>query len=81
MRAAFSYHLYIKPEYKYDQAWMFHLFSPKLWRAFILLLFLLGIASYINQKYSINDDKENKLYGLQDHMIYTVAIAAGQGPY
>ncbi|XP_016839123.2 glutamate receptor 2-like [Nasonia vitripennis] len=73
------YHLYIKPEWSHDDAWMFHLFSLKVWYTFILFLVVLSIAGYICEKNSFMKTNEKIIYNLQDHIFYTAAIACNQG--
>ncbi|XP_014231845.1 uncharacterized protein LOC106655802 [Trichogramma pretiosum] len=76
------YRLYIRPEWRHDEAWMIHLFSPGLWSAFFLLLLGLGCAEYLSELCSRHDAGEtdrDRFASLQDHVFYTVAVATSQG--
>ncbi|CAB0044614.1 unnamed protein product [Trichogramma brassicae] len=78
------YRLYIRPEWRHDEAWMIHLFSPGLWSAFFLLLLALGCAEYLSELYYSRRRRETtgdrrRFASLQDHVFYTVAVATSQG--
>ncbi|KAJ8665328.1 hypothetical protein QAD02_006990 [Eretmocerus hayati] len=73
------YHLYIKPEWKHDEIWMFRLFTVGVWYSFFSSLVVLGVVGYICEKHSIKTHNEKVRFNLQDHMFYTVAIASSQG--
>ncbi|KAL7302170.1 hypothetical protein TKK_0005393 [Trichogramma kaykai] len=76
------YRLYIRPEWRHDEAWMIHLFSPGLWSAFFLLLLALGCAEYLSELCSRHDEAtgdDRRFASLQDHVFYTVAVATSQG--
>ncbi|XP_023248568.1 uncharacterized protein LOC106638147 [Copidosoma floridanum] len=74
------YHLYIKPEWKHDDGWIFHLFSAQVWYSFFLLLLLMSVGAYIHEKNSL--DKQGTTvthHSLLDHVFHTIAIAMSQG--
>ncbi|XP_058805859.1 glutamate receptor ionotropic, kainate glr-3-like [Phymastichus coffea] len=73
------YHLYVLPEWKHDEIWMIHLFSMELWYCVFVSLLALSLAGYAYEKISTITAREPIRCNLQDHIIYTIAIASSQG--
>ncbi|KAJ8684007.1 hypothetical protein QAD02_019799 [Eretmocerus hayati] len=73
------YGVYIKPKMKYDEYWFSDVFSTELWITSVIVLFILSISGYVTGKTRETITKEKINFSLNDHILYTVALAAQQG--
>ncbi|KAJ8688027.1 hypothetical protein QAD02_023822 [Eretmocerus hayati] len=73
------YNIYFKPTWERNISWMFDSFTNKLWISVQLVLMILSIAGYICEKIRTPRQNDEIQFDLNDHILYTVALAAQQG--
>ncbi|XP_076625150.1 glutamate receptor ionotropic, kainate glr-3-like [Colletes latitarsis] len=81
-----KYRLYIQPELKHDNKWIFTIFERHVWYALVLLILILSLGGYILQTKQYRNSKKNKTrkqktkyFTFNDHVFYTHSIMCGQG--
>ncbi|KYM99095.1 putative glutamate receptor [Cyphomyrmex costatus] len=78
-----TYHIYVHPEWLYDNTWVFTLFSWQTWFYIVFLFIILSCVGYFLQKVSIDKFKHKRKgfvgFSLGDHFFYSFTIMSARG--
>ncbi|KAL0117723.1 hypothetical protein PUN28_008848 [Cardiocondyla obscurior] len=78
-----KFHIYVQPEWLFDNKWVFTLFSWQMWFYVALLFIVLSCFGYFLQKISTDKFKHAKKrsvnFSLGDHFFYSFVIMTAKG--
>ncbi|XP_039315003.1 uncharacterized protein LOC120359819 [Solenopsis invicta] len=78
-----SFHIYVVPEWQFDNTWMLKLFSWQSWFYTMFLFIILSCVGYFLQKVPTDKPKRKRKgsidYTISDHVFYTFAIMTARG--
>ncbi|XP_072759176.1 uncharacterized protein [Anoplolepis gracilipes] len=75
-----QFHIYVQPDWLFDNRWVLTLFSPTTWYSVVFLFIILSFVGYFLQKIPIDYEKETSVnFSLNDHFFYSFAMMCGQG--
>ncbi|XP_025073478.1 glutamate receptor 1-like [Pogonomyrmex barbatus] len=77
-----AFHIYVRPEWLFDNSWVFTLLSPEMWFFVVCSFVILSFFGYFLQK--IPMDKKHKRknsvdFSLGDHFFYSFAMMTARG--
>ncbi|CAL1673901.1 unnamed protein product [Lasius platythorax] len=77
-----QFHIYVQPEWLFDNTWVLTLFSPKTWYFVVFLFIILSLVGYFLQKIPMDYKPEKEVsvnFSLGDNFFYSFAMMCGQG--
>ncbi|XP_039314706.1 uncharacterized protein LOC120359773 [Solenopsis invicta] len=79
----FSYHIYVVPEWQFDNTWVLKLCSWQSWYFTMFLFIILSCFGYFLQKVPTDKPKRKRKssidYTISDHVFYTFTIMTARG--
>ncbi|XP_024889032.1 uncharacterized protein LOC112465629 [Temnothorax curvispinosus] len=77
------FHIYVRPEWQFNNTWVFTLFSWQMWFYILFLFIILSCVGYFLQKVPTDKPKRKRKgsvdFSLGDHFFYSLAIMTPQG--
>ncbi|XP_071557009.1 glutamate receptor ionotropic, kainate glr-3-like [Temnothorax nylanderi] len=77
------FHIYVRPEWQFNNTWVFTLFSWQMWFYILFLFIILSCVGYFLQKVPTDKPKRKRKgsvdFSLGDHFFYSFAIMSTQG--
>ncbi|GAB1860040.1 Glutamate receptor 1-like [Camponotus japonicus] len=77
-----QFHIYIHPDWQFDNTWVFTLFCPKTWYSIVFLFIILSFVGYFLQKIPMDYKLKKEIsvnFSLSDHFFHSFAMMCGQG--
>ncbi|KAL6446371.1 hypothetical protein ACFW04_001153 [Cataglyphis niger] len=77
-----QFHIYVQPEWVFDNTWVFTLFSPLTWYSIVFLYIILSSVGYFLQKIPIDYKSKKDVsinFSLSDHYFYSFAMMCTKG--
>ncbi|XP_077273110.1 glutamate receptor ionotropic, kainate glr-3-like isoform X1 [Temnothorax americanus] len=77
------FHIYVRPEWQFNNTWVFTLFTWQMWFYILFLFIILSCVGYFLQKVPTDKPKRKRKgsmdFSLGDHFFYSLAIMSTQG--